>query len=644
MCFDKYKIILLILIVASCSAYAKVKLPAILSDGMVLQRESPLKIWGKANAGEKVVVTFKKRNYPVEAGSDGKWSVLLPAMKAGGPYEMQVNDITLKNILIGDVWLCSGQSNMELTVNRVTDMFREEIESYENNMIHYVKTPYGNSLHGPEEDVSAMEWKPLTVTNAPGLSALAYFFAKEMYETTKVPVGIVNSSWGGSAIEAWMSEDALQDFPRILHERDVFHSDEYKTLINKSHNIMSNIWNATLYRGDKGLCTSIPWFRAELDDSHWETQDVFSSNWAVADGHSANGSHWFRQNLHLTAGQADKDAVLRLGCMVDADSVFVNGVFVGATSYQYPPRVYKVPATVLKSGDNNITVRLISYGGRPSFVQEKLYCMVMGGDTVQLSSRWKYKRGCEMPSKPGGISFQNVPTGMYNSMISPLKNFSFKGALWYQGETNTGRSAEYEALLTSMIHDWRQKLCAPNLPFVVVQLPNFMQSHTWPVESGWAQLREAQRQVSLKVSNVDLAVAIDLGEWNDIHPLNKKELARRIALLVKKSIYGYQDIIYSGPLCTSMVVDSNKVILSFEDGTDDLFPVDKLKGFAITNGDGRFVWAEATIDDNKVIVWNDKIPHPVTVRYAWDDNPREANLKNKAGLPAIPFEMSVDGR
>lgn len=640
----KYKLVLLISVAfaASLLAEAKVNLPAVISDGMVLQRERPIKIWGTADPGENVVVTFKKKKYSASADENGKWHVMLPSMKAGGPYEMEVNDLSVKNILIGDVWLCSGQSNMELTIARVTDKFRKETESYANPMIRYVKTPYGNDLHGPKEDVSSMAWTSLTPESALNYSALPYFFAREMYDETKVPVGIINSSWGGSAIEAWMSEDALQDFPKNLRERDLFNSDEYKELINKSNAMMSRYWDASLYKGDKGLHASIPWYKRELDDSDWQTVDIFSPAWGMKNGYLVNGSHWFRQNLRLSVDQANKDAVLRLGCIVDADSVFVNGTFVGTVSYQYPPRIYKVPARVLRAGDNQVTVRLISYGGRPGFVQDKLYCMAIDGDTVNLSRQWKYKLGCEMPARKGGVSFQNIPTGMYNSMISPLRNLSFKGVLWYQGETNSGRPNEYEALLIAMINDWREKLNDKDLPVFIMQLPNFMQSHSQPVESGWAGLREAQRQAALKLSNAALTVNIDLGEWNDIHPLNKKEVARRTALLVKKNIYGHKDIVCSGPMVTGMRVEGNKAILSFEPGTDHFMPVDKLKGFAIAGEDGRFHWAEAAIEGNKVVVWSKDITHPVKVRYAWDDNPDYANLKNKAGLPASPFQMVSD--
>lgn len=622
---------------------AKVTLPTLLSDGMVWQRERPVRIWGTADKGEQVTVLFQKKKYTAVADEAGNWQVELPPMKAGGPYEMKVNEICLKDILVGDVWLCSGQSNMELMVQRVTDMFAEEIASYENPMIHYVKVPLGNDPHAPKADVPKVSWMALTKEQAPSFSAFAYFFAKEMYKETRVPVGIINSSWGGSAVEAWMSEEALQPFPRLLHERDLFCSDEYRELCDRSGRMMNRFWDVALYKGDAGVQSNVRWNRPELEDADWQTVEMFSKDWGWKNGYPVNGSHWFRQTVNLTAEQAGKDAVLRLGCMVDADSVFVNGTFVGNTFYQYPPRIYRVPASLLHAGENLVTVRLISYTGVPHFVADKPYCLAWKTDTVRLARTWKYRLGCEMPARQGGVSFQNVPTGMYNSMIAPLRNWTFSGALWYQGETNTGRPNEYEALLSAMIADWRNKLNDPDLPFVIVQLANFMQTHSQPIESNWAALREAQRRTALKVPNTAMAVAIDLGEWNDIHPLNKKELARRATLLVKRMVYGDKKTVHNGPMCTSMQVnEAGKALLSFEPGTDQLLSVDVLKGFAIAGADGRFHWAEAkVVHGNQVEVWSPEVPRPTKVRYAWDDNPQDANLKNTSLLPAAPFQMSV---
>lgn len=642
----KSKIIsfLFIAFISFLHSEAKVKLATVLSDGMVLQRDKPIKIWGTADAGERIIIEFRKKQYETTASLNGKWQTELIATKAGGPFEMKVNNLLIKDIFVGDVWLCSGQSNMELTAARVMDRFGDEICTDENEMIRYVKTPYGNNVNKPQDDISPMHWVSLNRKTAPSFSALAYFFAKEMWEETKVPIGIINSSWGGSSIEAWMSEDALQNFSEQLRERDIYKSDEYRKLCNQASSLISKFWSESLYQGDKGLNDSIRWYSPEYVDSNWQEVNVFSTSLGTINNHPIRGSHWFRQEVMLTSEQAVQPAVLRLGCLIDADSVYVNGIFVGTTAYQYPPRIYPIPSSVLKVGKNQITIRLIS-SERPAFINDKPYCLAWKNDTIHLSAIWKYRTGCEMPPKAPSISFQNVPTGMYNSMINPLRKLSFKGVLWYQGESNTGRPDKYEALLTSMIKDWRDKLENKDLPFFIVQLANFMQTHSQPINSNWAALREAQRKVTLKVPNTALAVAIDLGEWNDIHPLNKKDLAKRIALLAKKMVYGHKNIVYNGPICSSMSVEGTKVILSFKTGTNDLLQVSELKGFAIAGDNGHFYWAKAQIiDGNKVLVWSDKVPRPIKVRYAWDDNPKDANLKNKLGLPASPFEMEKQTR
>lgn len=638
----KFRYILIAVLINLCTvpAIAKVVLPKIISDGMVIQREHPAKIWGKADADEKISISFKKKQFTTYADADGNWMIVLPSMKAGGPYDMYINDIHLSNILIGDVWLCSGQSNMELMVYRVNDMFGKETATYENPMIHYVKTPLGNELSGPRNDFPSITWQPLTKQSAPSFSALAYFYAKKMYENTHIPIGIINSSWGGSAIEAWISEEGLSNFPKALNERDIYNSDEYRTINGEIGNMTYSRWAASLYKSDEGIHSNTPWYSNSIDDSKWNPINIFSTTWATKNGYPVNGAHWFRQHINLTEEQASQDAILRVGTIVDADSVYVNGILVGTTAYQYPPRIYRVPNGILKTGDNQITIRLISYSGMPRFVTDKPYCIICGNDTLRLPKEWKYKIGSEMPQRTDPISFQNIPTGMYNSMIAPLRNLSFKGAIWYQGETNTGRPNEYEQFLTAMINDWREKLNDRNLPFVIVQLPNFMQTHNIPTESNWATLREAQRQAALKIAGTDLAVAIDLGEWNDIHPQNKKELARRISLLTMKRLYGQKNIVAEGPVCTSMTVTNSKAILSFKESTDDFSTDGSLEGFSIAGDDGIFHWAHAEITkDNKIMVWNDQVKNPVRVRYAWDDNPK-ANLKNKSGLPASPFQVS----
>ena len=339
-------------------AEAKVKLPALISDGMVLQRERPVKVWGTADAGENVEVKFLKNAMPngvkggklktaytATADQAGNWCITLPPMKPGGPYILQVNDIELKDILVGDVWLCSGQSNMELPVRRVTDMFAEEINAYENKNIRLLKVPNIFNFHAPQTDLPAhTDWKACTREDVMSFSALAYFFAKAMYEKDGIPVGIINSSWGGTPVEAWISEEGLKDFPKYINDKRQYEDDAYLKSIKQTEGQSFRRWNLSLYQGDAGLHEATPWYASGYNDQAWKSVDLHSTAWGSNGLNPINGSHWFRKEVEIPQGWNGKEAVLRLGCIVDADSVYVNGTFVGTTSYQYPPRIYSIPA------------------------------------------------------------------------------------------------------------------------------------------------------------------------------------------------------------------------------------------------------------------------------------------------------------
>jgi sialate O-acetylesterase len=618
---------------------AKVELPTLISDGLVLQREQNIKVWGYANPGEEVKINFLKKKYQTNADATGNWQVILSPAKAGGPYAMQINELEIKDILIGDVWLCSGQSNMELTVSRVTDMFREEVEAYTNPMIRYVKVPLAYNFHQPQTDIAPASWKTLTQENVMSFSAVAYFFAKDLYAKTKVPIGLINSSVGGSPAEAWISEESLRPFSGYINEKSLYQSDDYVAGVKNIEQKKRELWNSTLHKQDAGLNDLQKWYDLEYNDSSWEHTDLFHAAWGSNGLNPVNGSFWFRKDFEIPPSLSGEKAVLRMGCIVDADSIYVNGVFVGTTSYQYPPRIYPIPENLLKEGKNTITVRLISYMGYPEFVKDKPYKIVFGDKNkeISLEGKWKYKQGTTMPVLEGKTPFHYKPAGLYNAMIAPLKNCALKGIIWYQGEANTKRYNEYYSLLSTLIEDWRSCWQQPGLPFFAVQLANFMQAFNQPTESQWAELRDVQLQITQTVPNTGLAVAIDLGEWNDIHPLNKKEVGRRLSLLAQNQVYGNKKMVCNGPVYHSKTTDGNKIILSFEEGTDDLEQTSNLQGFSIAGPDGKFHWAKGCTDKNKVIVWCNDVQQPVTVRYAWADNPAGANLKNKAGLPASPF-------
>ncbi|RHE88788.1 sialate O-acetylesterase [Bacteroides stercoris] len=536
--YDKIRLGVAVLL-CFCTALqtdAKVKLPALISDGMVLQREQPVKIWGTADAGESVSVTFMKKKYAATADNNGHWSVTLPSMKAGGPYLMRINDIKLNDILIGDVWLCSGQSNMELPVSRVTDMFATEINEYSNERIRQIIIPKVYNFHAPQETLSATSWKPMTQENVMNFSALAYFFAKEMYEKTKVPVGIINSSWGGTPIEAWISEEGLKEFPIYINDKRLYEDDAYCAHIKKLEGESFYRWNLSLYRSDAGLHEKTPWYASNYDDSNWQTVNMFSLTWGNDGLNPIAGSHWLRQNVEIPQTWNNKEVTLRLGCIIDADSVYVNGTFAGTTGYQYPPRIYRIPAGILKPGVNNITVRIISNGGQPEFVQEKPYKLICDDESINLKEEWKYRLGTPMPSAPNMMFFCYKPVCLYNTMIAPLQHYTLRGTVWYQGESNVSRRNEYATLLTAMMADWRRTFSQPELPFYIVELADYLSKEDISGRKAWAEMRLEQAKAAQTTPNAFLIRNNDLGEWNDIHPLDKKTLGRRVANKVLETL------------------------------------------------------------------------------------------------------------
>lgn len=543
--FNKVRLSLAVLLClcATSMVDAKVKLPALISDGMVLQREQPIKVWGTADAGESVQVKFLKNAtptgvkggklkvaYTVTADANGRWTLTLPAMKPGGPYILQVNDIELKDILVGDVWLCSGQSNMELPVSRVTDMFRDEIAAYENTNIRQLKVPNIFNFHAPQADLpDYVAWKPLTQENVMNFSALGYFFAKAMYEKNSIPVGLINSSWGGTPVEAWISEEGLKEFPKYINDKRQYEDDAYLKSIKQTEGLSFYRWNTSLYRGRCRTARSKPWYAANYNDKDWKTVDLFSTDWGTNGLNPINGSHWFRKEVEVPQDWNGKEATLRLGCIVDADSVYVNGTFVGTISYQYPPRIYTIPAGVLKAGKNTVTIRLISNNGYPHFVKEKPYKIICGNEEVSLQGEWKYRLGASMPPAPGMMFFCYKPVCLYNAMIAPLQNYGIRGVLWYQGESNVDRRNEYAALLTVLIADWRSTFDNPELPFYIVELADFLSKDDISGRQAWAEMRKEQAKVAETNRNTRLIRNSDLGEWNDIHPLDKKNLGQRAA-------------------------------------------------------------------------------------------------------------------
>lgn len=513
-------------------ACAAPKLPAVICDSMVVQHDRPFAVWGTADAGETVSLVLdrqgKKKKLKAVADSAGLWRAEFPAIGAGKTCALTVGDTTIKGIIGGEVYICSGQSNMELPVRRVTDMFADEIASYTNQQIRQFYVPRDYSFAGPQSDVKPSRWVSVTPDQALDFSALAYFFAKARYGDTGIPVGIINTCWGGTPVEAWTSLDSLAAFPALVEKYRFYSDDAYRSNIKNMEDRAFAAWNAVIDSTDPGELPGARWSADNADDADWAEVDILDTTWGGDYQYPANGSHWFRRTVTLPADYDGSEAVLRLGCIVDADSAFVNGQQVGFTSYQYPPRIYTVPKGLLRPGENTIAVRLISQSGPARFVPEKPYKLIAAGKEYDLSGKWRYHRGAPMPKGPSMQFYHYYPTVLYNSMIAPLRGLAFQGAIWYQGESNVGNQ-QYADMLAAMMGNWRSLFADDSLPFYVVELADFLHPSDVNGRKAWADLRAQQLRATELTHDAYLIKNSDLGEWNDIHPLDKKTPGRRIA-------------------------------------------------------------------------------------------------------------------
>lgn len=638
------RITLFIIVNCLCSIaiFGQIRLPQLVRDSMVLQRDAKVNIWGWASAGENISASFNGKKYQAKADANGQWIFQLAPMKAGGPYTMELagkNKIVLKDILIGDVWFCSGQSNMvhQLNIHDVT--YANEIATANNPEIRQFWIPTLTSLAGPQENLPSGFWKSAVGEDIRPFSAVAYFFAKKIYQQYKIPIGIINASVGGTPIEAWTSEEGLKDISNLYATIQKNKDTAYLNSLNRRP---GGFGNRPAPPVDAGMAGPLKWFDPNYIPKGWRNINI-PGYWEDQGVKDLNGVVWYRREIDIPASMAEKAAKVFLGRIVDADELYINGKQVGNTTYQYPQRRYPVPAGLLKAGKNIFVIRVTNSNGKGGFVSDKPYCIFSGTDTVDLKGYWQYKVG--LVNRPfggggfggGGINAQNQPAALYNAMVAPEIKYTIKGFCWYQGESNAGKPQEYEKLMLALMNDWRNKWNQGTLPFLYVQLPGFMDYNYLPSESGWAMLREAQLK-ALSAPNSAIAVAIDLGEWNDIHPDNKKDVGERMALGAFKLAYG-ENIVYSGPLYKSATVESDKIIISFDHVGSGLITNDEEApgDFAIAGADKKFVWAKAKIEGNKVIVWSDEIKQPMYVRYAWADNPVHPNLYNKEGLPASPF-------
>jgi sialate O-acetylesterase len=658
-------------VIAVCTsfAWADVKLPAIISSHMVLAAVGKSPIWGQADPGEEVIVTFAGQTSKAKAGADGKWMVALNLKDSGpGPFEMAVegkNKLRISDVVVGEVWLASGQSNMEWTLNGTTDAEREIAQSANPLLRQFLVKK--NATREPLDNTEG-EWVAVSPQTAGGFCAVGYYFAKKLQNQLKVPVGLVHASWGATPSEAWTSVEAIDTVPHLKAARERLWTtiNDYQT--NRSAFVANlGTWIRENRREDRPVPDAAAYAGLDVSTQGWIPVKIPGP--VTAPGLPEAGAVWLRKEVNIPK----PGATLHLSLPIDGyESFYWNGQRMAQTTYldflgaghvrRYGP--YSIPPGAVKEGRNILALRLYE----PTEPAKISWTPHVG--SMPLTGEWLAKVEYAFPSldakiiaaapRPPVIASdpQYLPSALFNGMIAPILPYAIHGVIWYQGESNADRAYQYRTAFPLLIADWRKQWNQGDFPFYFCQLANFAAKKSSPGESSWAELREAQ-SMTLKLPNTGQAVLIDIGESEDIHPRNKKDVGERLALIALARDSG-NAIPCSGPVYDSMKVESGKVVLTFKHTHGGLValplpatcivksesnetaplvrnrPDSQLEGFAICGEDNKWVWADARIVDKKVIVWSDQVTAPVAVRYAWADNPT-CNLANGAGLPASPF-------
>ena len=619
-------------------ACAEVKLPLVFQSNMVVQRGKPIPVWGLADPNEKIELSLNGQSLRVTANRDGKFRAEFTALPAGGPYDIIIkgkNTITLGGVMIGDVWICGGQSNMQWIVSQTG--YQESDTNFLRTADVRLFTVQVDTDYMPRDDIKGGDWKKLSTDNINSFSAVAYHFGKFLYQELNVPIGLISDNLGATAVETWMSNEALLQFPQfesligpIVKEGRSFEQ------LHAAFEKVKIDWNKHYY---KGVGIDQEWFKAETDVKDWKPIKASGNTWEqMPDLATYDGAVWFRTTFDLPQDFKGESFPISLMQIDDYDIAWVNGQQIGESYGRHNHRNYSVPSNILREKDNVLVVRVYDAGGIGGFTTSEFW-----GNPI-LWGNWLYKKDesvnlqkVRKPNLPNATPFSS-PGVLYNANIAPLTSFPITGAIWYQGESNADRAYEYRELFPAMIKDWRKQWKQGDFPFLFVQLANYEAESMEPKESNWAELREAQA-MTLSLPNTGMATAIDIGEANDIHPKNKEDVGIRLGLAALKIAYE-RDTVFSGPTFKAMKINGRNAIIEFDNLGSGLTTKDKygyVRGFQIAGADKTFHWAKAAIDGNTVVVTCSEVSTPVAVRYAWDNNPGPLDLYNNEQLPALPF-------
>lgn len=638
------------MMLTACAAIARVQLPAVYSSHMVLQQQSEVALTGKAAAGSTVVLqcSWMRRPIAAQAEADGAFRMTFSTPKAGGPHTMLFTDgdtLSLTDVLVGEVWLGSGQSNMEMPIAGWGKVLRyeEEIRNADYPMIRLLQVPRAMAFEPTDPLAADMgKWQACTPESVEEFSSLCYFYARELWQKMHIPVGIINASWGGTPAEAWTGSGALSHVAGYEEKmRDLkalgFRADRLWQRYDQQY----AEWLSLVAGVDKGLSADGLWTDPELDDSAWEAM-LLPQLFDLSVLPSFDGVVWFRLHIEVPDDWAGRPLELHLGMIDDEDRTYWNGSLIACGSGYNSLRCYVVPDSLVRAGHNVLTVRVQDTGGEGGIwgAPEAMWIAPRDKAPLSLAGEWKYRIGCslaELPAAPVSPSSAGFPSVLFNAMIAPLRDFPMAGVIWYQGCANVGRAAQYESLFQTLICDWRRFFNMPRMPFYFVQLANYLAPQDNQPDSEWAALREAQAAAA-KMEGVEMMVNIDLGEAYDIHPKNKQEVARRLALIALNRSYG-KNVPYSAPAYQSYRVDDKGLVhISFDyTGCKEMLVEElHLSGFTIKGPDGRWWVAEARTDGREVVVWAEGVKVPVAVRYGWADNPT-CTLRTPSGLHVAPF-------
>ncbi|RIJ47655.1 sialate O-acetylesterase [Maribellus luteus] len=652
-------LILLAFLFFVLSASSEVKMPRIFSSNMVLQQGIEIPVWGWASANEKITVILTKTasredsltgakvsmtsivaSAKTKTGENGKWMIKLPAQNYGGPFTLRIkgeNTITFDNVMIGEVWVCSGQSNMEWSL-RNTNNAEEEIKTATHPNIRLFTVPK-RVEQSPKDDLEGGEWLECSPKTIPTFSAVAYLFGRELSDKLNVPIGLIHTSWGGTVAETWTSEQTIKNDPDLNEPLAKLQALDLDTYREEKIASLKKILGGEIPEKDLGMQNGkAVWAAPDFDDKDWGTIPT-PGLWEEQGYTDIDGIAWYRTVVNLTADQIKKDLTLHLAKIDDSDIAFVNGSKVGQSLQYNTDRIYPVKKEYLKPGRNVISIRVEDTGGGGGIYGDarELY-LTDGENQINIVGNWKFKIS-KATIGSFNIGPNSYPTLLYNGMINALIPYAIKGAIWYQGESNAGRAMQYRRVFKNLITDWRTHWGQGDFPFLYVSLANFRQPVDLPSESQWAELREAQT-MTLRLPNTGMAMAIDIGEADDIHPRNKQDVGKRLALNAFKIAY-QMDVVNSGPIYQSVEFADGKAIITFSETGTGLVAKDKygyVNAFSLAGADRKFYWAKAKIiDGNKVEVSCHEVKNPVAVRFAWADNPDDLNLYNNEGLPAVPF-------